>query len=243
MEPLGGSWRRDDLRSDRDHADDGPHRGLRPWQRPRADQKTWNGTAWEPDWGNLGTVWLPTRYRFSVDFVQVDTARSLNTDTDYGQCSARAGNWLTRTANQTIGDIGGTDYKQFETNLLYIDPVDLDFCELATFNYSVINNGHDSQATIDALLAKSAEELIEGVTSIGGPLIDYLLDSFFSVVFADCDGWVAVDQHSFTGRDLHLATASGPSTKTQTYPGYNSPDGCGANSLYEVTWTVQRSTL
>lgn len=90
-------------------------------------------------------------------------------------------------------------------------------------------------ATIDALLAKSAEELIEGVTSIGSPLIDYLLDSFFSVVFADCDGWVAVDQHSFTGRDLHLATASGPSTKTQTYPGYNSPDGCGANSLYEVT--------
>ena len=94
-------------------------------------QKTWNGTAWEPDWGNLGTVWLPTRYRFSVDFVQVDTARSLNTDTDYGQCSARAGNWLTRTANQTIGDIGGTDYKQFETNLLYIDPVDLDFCDPA----------------------------------------------------------------------------------------------------------------
>lgn len=207
-------------------------------------QRTWNGTAWEPPfWGSLGNVWLPTRYRFSVDLVRVDTARSLDNDTDYGQCSVRAGNWPTRTANQTIGDIGGTDYKEFETNLLYIDPVDLDFCEPVTFNYSVINNGHDSEGTIVALLTKSAEELIEKVTGIDGPLVDYLLDAFFSVVFADCDGWVAVDQHSFAGRDLHLATASGPSTKTQTYPGYPSHDGCGPNSLYEVTWTVQRSTL
>ena len=73
----------------------------------------------------------------------------------------QAGNWPIRTANQTIGDIGGTDYKEFETNLLYIDPVDLDFCEPVTFNYSVINNGNDSEGTIVALLTKSAEELIE----------------------------------------------------------------------------------
>lgn len=145
MEPLGGYWRRDDLRSDRDHSGRGPHRGLRPRQRPggyhdhELYQRTWNGTAWEPPfWGSLGNVWLPTRYRFSVYLVRVDTARSLDNDTDYGQCSVRAGNWPTRTANQTIGDIGGTDYKEFETNLLYIDPVDLDFCEPATFNYSVI---------------------------------------------------------------------------------------------------------
>jgi Repeat of unknown function (DUF346) len=207
-------------------------------------RRTWDGTAWNPaGWEYFGPVQMPERYRFSVDLVKVDTARSSNIDTDYGQCSVRAGNWPTRTVNQTIGDIGGTDYKEFETNLLYIDPVDLDFCEPATFNYSVINNGHDSAEKIDTLLTKSAEQLIEGVTTIGSPLVDYLLDSFFSVVFAGCDGWVAVDQHSFTGRDLHIATADGPSTITQTYPGYTSPDGCWGNSLYEITWTVQRSAL
>ena len=111
------------------------------------------------------------------------------------------------------------------------------------FNYSVVNNGHSNQQTVVSFVSKAGEELIEKVSGIDGPLVDWLLDEFFSVVFADCDGWVAVDQHQFTGRDLHLQTANGPSSTTQTYPGYDSPTGCGGNSKYEVTWSVQRSEL
>ena len=204
-----------------------------------------DGTVWQPaNWERLiGHVKLPARFRLSVDFVQVDTARSLNADTDYGQCSVRAGNWATRTATQTIGDIGGTNPKQSQTNLLFIDPVDLDYCEPVIFNYSVVNNGHDGDATVDAFLTKSAEELIEKLSDIDGPLVDYLLNSFFNIVFADCDGWVVVDQHQFVGRDVHLKTVSGTATQTQTYPGYDSPTGCGANSQYELTWSMARSVL
>ena len=35
--------------------------------------------------------------------------------------------------------------------------------------------GHDSDATVGAFLTKSAEELIEKLSSIDGPLIDFLL--------------------------------------------------------------------
>jgi pimeloyl-ACP methyl ester carboxylesterase len=34
------------------------------------------------------------------------------------------------------------------------------------------------------------------LTDFDGPLVEWLLDQFFSVVFADCDGWVVVDQHT-----------------------------------------------
>ena len=207
-------------------------------------QRSFDGTTWQPtEWAPLGKVWLPARYRFSVDLVQVDNPRSAETDTDHAQCSVGAGNWPIRTATQSIDAIGGGDGQQWQTNLLNIDPVDLDHCEPLVFNYSVVNDGHDAAGAVTTLLIKSAEELIEKVLSIDGPLVDYLLDELFSVVFVNCDGWVAVDQHSFTGRDLHLATASGPATQTQTYQGYDSPDGCFGNSVYEVTWTMQRSTL
>jgi hypothetical protein len=142
-----------------------------------------------------------------------------------------------------MGDLGGTAPKQAQTNLLFVDPVDLDFCEPVIFNYSVVNNGHGSNAALDSFLAKSAEELIEKLSDIDGPLVDFLLDAFFDIVFADCDGWVVVDQHQFLGRDVHLKTAGGPATLTQTYPGSDSPSGCGANSKYELTWSMSRSTL
>lgn len=52
-----------------------------------------------------------------------------------------------------------------------------------------------------------------------------------------------IDQYSFSGRGVHLTTASRPLTKTYPaatpYRGYDSPSGCGADSLSEVTWTVQ----
>ncbi len=198
----------------------------------------WNPVLWEQLGGHMT---LPTRYRFSVDFVTVDTARSFNSDTDFAQCSIRAGNWPIRTTTQSMGDLGGTAPKQAQTNLLNFEPVAVDLCEPVVFNYSVINNGHADQSTMDAFLTKAGESLFESLTDFDGPLVEWLLDQFFSVVFADCDGWVVVDQHTLVGRDVHLQTANGPYTVTKTYDGTDSPTGCGANSKYELTWSIKRA--
>jgi len=82
---------------------------------------------------------------------------------------------------------------------------------------------------------------MDALTDFDGPLVEWLLDQFFSVVFADCDGWVVVDQHTLVGRDVHLQTANGPYTVTKTYDGTDSPTGCGANSKYELTWSIKRA--
>jgi hypothetical protein len=207
--------------------------------------RVWNGTTWQPaNWEELtAPVKLPARFRFSVDFVTAESTRSLISDTDYSQCSVRAGNWSTRTATQYIGNLGGTSTSQTQTNLLFLDPVDLDYCEPVIFNYSVVNNGNNSESTVTSFITKSAEELIEKISGIDGPLVDFLLDDFFGIIFADCDGWVVVDQHQYLGRDVDLMTSSGPLTQTQTYPGYDSPTGCGGNSKYQVVWSIHRSTL
>jgi hypothetical protein len=50
---------------------------------------------------------------------------------------------------------------------------------------------------------------------------------------------VAADNHIFIGYELYLKVRSGAYNEvTQTYQGTNSPVGCGANSVYQVLWSV-----
>jgi hypothetical protein len=76
--------------------------------------------------------------------------------------------------------------------------------------------------------------------SLLASLAGWLYDKLGEIVFADCDGIVAAETASnlILGRDLYLATKDGPLSTTTTHQGVDSPDGCGSNSVYEVTWTV-----
>jgi hypothetical protein len=55
-----------------------------------------------------------------------------------------------------------------------------------------------------------------------------------------CDGVVATDGMLVHGSDLEAWTANGPYSRTAYVQGYNSPAGCGNNSVYYMTWTVSR---
>jgi hypothetical protein len=234
--------------------------------------RVWNGAVWQPNiWGLIGSghMKLPTRYRFSVDYVHVTTTRSLNADTDTSQASIAAGNWAIQTKTQMIGDIGGTHPDSAQLNLLNFEPVTVELCEAAFFNYLILNNGHADQKNIDAALVQAGTSLtsdsvssvskalgagigaIIGVELAGnllapvigsllGSLVAFLIGKLGDLVFADCDGLVAAEHIALTGRDLHLKTANGPLTMTTTHPGTDSPTGCGANSQYEVTWSIKR---
>lgn len=221
---------------------------------------------WEPGLDGV-QIWIPTRYRFSVDYVHCTNPRSLHQDTDFAQASVGAGNWSVHTVLQSIGDIGGSNTAQ--TNLLDMEPVAVDLCEATVFNYLIVNNGHADQKTIDAALVKAGTSLTaDSVTSISkglaagvgviigvelvgglvapvigsllGSLVDWLLGKVGDIVFADCDGAVAAEQLAITGRDLHLKTVSGPYNVTTTHNGTDSNTGCGANSQYEVIWSITR---
>ncbi len=232
------------------------------------DGGSWQPAGWQQV--GAVKVALPGRYRFSVDQVHVTTTRSLDADTDAAQASVGAGNWAPQTTTQWIGDIGGLSTpKESQTNLLNFEPVTVELCEAVVFNYLVVNNGHADQKTIDTALVSAGKALttdstdslgkslgagvgvIVGVEIAGtilapvigsllGSLAGWLLDKLGGIVFADCDGLVAAEQLAMTGVELYLKTDGVPLTGTTSHPGTDSADGCGGNSQYEVTWTINR---
>jgi len=216
---------------------------------------------------------LPSLYQFSVDLVQVNTARSANNDTDTGQVTLAVGNWPTTltaknwpylSKTQSMGDLGGTDVKEGNTNLLHFGPVTVELCESSIFNYTVINT-QGTPDDVSAFLSKQGVALADsgvktiikdigagvGITAIEvaeatsipligsliGILSGWLFEQLNSVLTARCDGTVAAEQVVLMGRDLQKKTKSKFATKT-IHQGTDSPSGCGSNSNYTVSWSI-----
>ena len=79
------------------------------------------------------------------------------------------------------------------------------------------------------------------VGSILGVVESWLMGKLTDAVFQSCDGVVAVELRAMLGRDLFILTDNGRTTVTVTtnHPGTDSPTGCGANSNYDVIWTIR----
>jgi Repeat of unknown function (DUF346) len=202
--------------------------------------------AWAPDpFADfmVDQIGIPTRYKFSVDYVFCDTPRSLISDTDTAQATVKPGIWPSQTMTQNNDSIGGTSPGQWQTNLLNFEPIQVELCESASFNYVVVNNGHADQLSLDTALtglgAAIAGKAIEALSGPLGAVAPVILGYLGSYLFQDCDGLVAADNHIFTGYDLYKKVQSGAYNEvTQTYQGTDSPVGCGSNSVYQVLWSV-----
>lgn len=142
---------------------------------PGVDRNLWRKTltagTWEPvNFWQLGDhVRLPSQYRFSIDLVRVDTARSFNNDTVTGQCTLAVGSWPTRTGRddwplrtrtQRLGKMGGTSPDEGQTNLLSLDPVTIELHESAAFGYTFVNSD-EPEDVVSAALQGQAERLAE----------------------------------------------------------------------------------
>jgi hypothetical protein len=230
-------------------------------------ESTFDGLGWTP-WQQTGIhLNLPTRYSFSVDFVTAVEPRSLNADTDTAQVTLKVGNWKSATVIEGIPNIGGTHPSQWGPARLTIGPVIVELCDSVAFNYTIVNKGDPTPDLMEKAMnlagRKLADLAIDSVSKglsagfdaitgveisslltvpVLGPLLGliegWLFDELKSIVFADCDGIVAVEQPVYLGRDLHQLMAGGELRKTTQHPGTDSNWGCGENSLYEVTWTV-----
>jgi hypothetical protein len=77
-----------------------------------------------------------------------------------------------------------------------------------------------------------------------GPILGvaegWLMDKLSGALFESCDGVVAAEMRAMMGRDLYILTGNGthPLKVTTQHPGTHSPTSCGANSNYDVTWTI-----
>jgi hypothetical protein len=126
-------------------------------------------------------------------------------------------------------------------------------------NYLIANAGKSSESAVYSLLDKAATALAnKGAVAAGaaigsaipipflgtllGAAAGWLVGAASGLLDPDCDGAVAAEQDVFHYQDLVNLTANGPHTQVTTHAGSPSPDGCGGNSMYYVTWIVQRGT-
>jgi hypothetical protein len=91
-------------------------------------------------------------------------------------------------------------------------------------------------ATIGATLGTA---VVPVLGSALGALGGYLLGEGWGLLFPNCDGPVVASMFVYSGYELKQATANGkPLVTTTNYPGIDSPDGCGDNSNYNVTFRI-----
>lgn len=110
--------------------------------------------------------------------------------------------------------------------------VDYVFCETASFNYVVINNGHADRLSLDSAMEST------GSRSPARPSRPCRARASRARA---C--WARPPaRSSATGYDLFEKVKSGAYNEvTQTYPGTDSPAGCGANSVYQALWSAVRA--
>jgi hypothetical protein len=126
------------------------------------------------------------------------------------------------------------------------------------FIFQLLNAGNVPDGALTGRVAATSDQLAgitAGLSGAGAADAADALSSYFLwagvalEVFAnlyswldvDCDGAVAIDQSSGPRYVLDAWTDNGTGQfiVNRRYPGTDSPDGCGGNSDYEVTWLVR----
>ncbi|WP_346148985.1 hypothetical protein [Kitasatospora cinereorecta] len=199
--------------------------------------------------------------------MRILTTRSAHEDSDKASLSLATSSESFKTEYRDLGDVNDGVYRIG----LKVGPVRVDNPgEKVVFNYQIVNAGHHSASDVEKSLrlaggalanlgVKAASTAAGGVlgATVGGivlPVIGsilgaaagWLIGGFFDLIFADCDGPVAVEQVAVTGLDLWRNTSvsqNGVWWRETFHDGLDSPDGCGDNSRYYTTWSVVRELL
>jgi hypothetical protein len=132
---------------------------------------------------------------------------------------------------------------------------------IVDFVFQLVNAGNASSDTVEAALLGTAEQLIgigagcaAGESVVSGILAAIPASGPWAVALkgvaklwdwlsTDCDGPVAVDRLSGARFAVDAWADDDPAgtilVNAKGYGGTDSPDGCGSNSAYRVTWFVQ----
>lgn len=207
-------------------------------------------------------VFPPVTFDFLVPSLTVKNPRALFTDTDFATIAAATlapdGTQIAKygPTSKYLGDLGKGRSVDPGMSLTGIDVPDGGSVALT---FVVVNRGAwagDSQAldAMDAVGGAVIGALIQG--SIAGTsaavgvtifpavaltaLVLGVLEGL-SIIFADCDGTVVAGAMTIGKTELLSNAVEQPWEMTDDYPGTDSPVGCGSNSDYTVTYTIEKT--
>ena len=206
---------------------------------------------------------MSEHYSFELISFDITNTRSRHDDTDYTSfhLAVKNKNGGIRTYKQVKfnGNLNNGTY-----------PIGLSFHDIAVesdehivMNYLIVNNGHEKGDSVAAELEKAGDELatkgaeaagtaagaaigsaipIPGIGTAIGAVAGWLASKLGGLLFADCDGPVAAEQVTLSAKELakRVEQSHGNYEVKTHHPGTDSPDGCGSNSEYDVTWAIRR---
>jgi hypothetical protein len=180
----------------------------------------------------------PAYYVFSLDSFTITETRSLHNDTDHVTIGLKVGGKVFDPQTKHMGDVNNGTHAGLQFGPFLVDAPTTPIA----FNFQILNNGHASQAEIEPKGAAAAIALLAHVFSLSTPwtaVLGIVFNYIWGVIFADCDGPVAVDHVNWTGADLWgLTHGVGTFSQSKFYPGIDSATGCGDNSQYYVQWSA-----
>ena len=152
---------------------------------------------------------------------------------------------------RNIGDLSDTG-KEYVVDLAFRDIEIHDYNTPIKFSFVMANSGYGDEAKLADILKKGADYLAGlavssipktgfwGLVAAGASeLAKYLVNELVPIIAADCDGLVASDVFAFRAGDLLTATEQQPWHSIRSYPGTDSPHGCGGNSDYTVGCSIE----
>ncbi len=190
-------------------------------------------------------------YVFRLDQFHIDNTRAWINDTDQVQFAIQLNGTPIPNLPRLHRDMGDVNNGDHHVDLAFA-PLQIDDPNATvTIAYVVANVGYDRSNTGDAntVLGGLGDlcEALCGQAFGGGPevwkTVNKVWHAGVGIFTADCDGLVAADTISFTVADLERLTAAGTYREERRYPGTDSAVGCGSNSNYTVTWSIDRLPL
>lgn len=195
---------------------------------------------------------------FTLESFKITNTRSRHEDSDYASFTLlhkpHTGNSTTQTLKKSLGNKNNGTF-----------PIGLSFPSVSVspgdelvLNYLIVNSGHKDESQIYSTLEGAGTKLATAGLTAGGAAIGtaipipglgtalgafagWLTGEVSGLVSADCDGPVAAEQVKFTYQDLVAKTAHGAFKQETKHTGTDSAHGCGSNSMYFVSWEIQRA--
>jgi LGFP repeat-containing protein len=191
--------------------------------------------------------------RLAVTHLNIHSIRSRHRDTNVISLFARVPGQPDINNHAGLGDFGVGDYDINQA----IEFVADDPTAPLNVSWLLVNHGDGDTKELDDKLHGTLQQVADkGAGALGaavgtaigggvggvigaavGAVLGYLAGLGIGALFVDCDGVVAGDTVFVSAATWNDAVGNGPMVVTKTYPGLESPGGCGDNSNYEVTWT------
>jgi hypothetical protein len=204
-----------------------------PDRRGRMNRFERGNIFWRPEVGAyLGS------YRVVLDNMRIMRTRSRHEDTDHASLRVKIGDQIYGPVSKKIGDVNDGRHRIG----LEIGPVFVrDLRTPMDITYEVINAGHHNPGDLERILRTGHDTLVTLIPGSSLPGVSHALSWITSLLFANCDGLVAVGHMALNAHDLrHQTGATGTFTEVKFHPGLESPWGCGANSKYETSTSVSK---